>query len=77
MQSRTDFEPSSLVPSSGDDEADVAELLRQLESADGIAKGVETRLDDIIGNLDNLLASLESSGHARDPPEEDLKENAD
>ncbi|PSS02361.1 hypothetical protein PHLCEN_2v4054 [Hermanssonia centrifuga] len=42
------------------DEPDIEELLRRLESADGIARGVEDRLDDVIGNLDGLLESLES-----------------
>lgn len=42
------------------DEPDIEELLRRLESADGIARGVEDRLDDVIGNLDGLLKSLES-----------------
>ncbi|KAI0931672.1 hypothetical protein AcW2_000512 [Taiwanofungus camphoratus] len=43
-----------------DDQLDVAELLRRLETADGIATGVEGRLDDIMGTLDNLLNALES-----------------
>ncbi|CCL98893.1 uncharacterized protein FIBRA_00900 [Fibroporia radiculosa] len=42
-----------------DAEANVAELLRRLETADGIATGVESRLDEIIGNLDNLIGTLE------------------
>ena len=41
-------------------EADIAELLVQLESVDGMAQGVENRLDNILENLDGLLASLES-----------------
>lgn len=45
--------------SEGDTE--IAELLQRLESADGMARGVESRLDDILGNLDNMLASLEPS----------------
>ncbi|KAJ7361365.1 hypothetical protein DFH08DRAFT_843917 [Mycena albidolilacea] len=40
-------------------EASVAELLARLESADGVAKGVETKLDALLGNLDSLLAALE------------------
>ncbi|KAJ6463745.1 hypothetical protein DFH09DRAFT_552353 [Mycena vulgaris] len=42
-------------------EASVAELLARLESADGVAKGVESKLDSLLGNLDSLLASLEKS----------------
>ncbi|KAH9884632.1 hypothetical protein C8Q73DRAFT_719103 [Cubamyces lactineus] len=39
---------------------DVAEVLRRLEAAEGIAEGVESRLDGIIDHLDNLLSDLES-----------------
>lgn len=42
-------------------EASVAELLARLENADGVAKGVESKLDALLGNLDNLLASLEQN----------------
>ncbi|KAJ7109845.1 hypothetical protein C8R44DRAFT_985892 [Mycena epipterygia] len=42
-------------------EASVAELLARLESADGVAKGVESKLDALLGNLDSLLASLEEN----------------
>lgn len=52
---------SSLESSS---EADVAELLRRLESADGMARGIEARLDGMLGNLDSLLVSLESQAEA-------------
>ncbi len=34
------------------DEASVAELIQRLESADGVAKGMESKLDDLLGNLD-------------------------
>ncbi|EMD31145.1 hypothetical protein CERSUDRAFT_100696 [Gelatoporia subvermispora B] len=44
--------------SEGDD-ADVTELLRRLDSADGIARDVESRLDGMIGGLDDLLGALE------------------
>ncbi|CAK5264461.1 unnamed protein product [Mycena citricolor] len=40
-------------------EANLAELLSRLESANGVAKGVESKLDSLIGNLDSLLESLE------------------
>ena len=42
------------------DELNLDELLQRLETADGIARGVEGRLDDIIDNLDGLLESLEA-----------------
>lgn len=41
------------------DDPQVTELLRQLAAADGVAKGVEERLDGIIDNLDILLSNLE------------------
>ncbi|KAF8640605.1 hypothetical protein AX17_000266 [Amanita inopinata Kibby_2008] len=47
------------VDASGDD-ADISELLEQLENADGIANGIENRLDDVLGSLDDLLELLES-----------------
>ncbi|KAH7886261.1 hypothetical protein F5I97DRAFT_1787743, partial [Phlebopus sp. FC_14] len=37
----------------------LAELLAQLETADGVATGVESKLDEILDTLDNLLTSLE------------------
>lgn len=42
---------------SGDD---LAALLSQLDQANGIASGVESRLDGLIGALDELLGGLES-----------------
>ncbi len=41
------------------DEANVAALLSRLESADGVAQGMEHKLDSLLGNLDTLLATLE------------------
>ncbi|THH31952.1 hypothetical protein EUX98_g2254 [Antrodiella citrinella] len=40
-------------------EIDIAEELRRLEAAHGIAEGMEDRLDGLIGNLDKLLESLQ------------------
>ncbi|KIL00785.1 hypothetical protein PAXRUDRAFT_123899, partial [Paxillus rubicundulus Ve08.2h10] len=40
-------------------DSDLLELLARLDSADGMARGVESRLDEILGTLDNLLTSLE------------------
>ncbi|KAK0208990.1 hypothetical protein DFS33DRAFT_1306780 [Desarmillaria ectypa] len=44
------------------DEASVVELMQRLESADGVAKGMESKLDVLLGNLDTLLAVLEKNG---------------
>lgn len=49
---------------------DLAALLRQLDQANGIASGVENRLDGLIGALDELLGGLE-------PDEADTKEPAE
>jgi hypothetical protein len=51
---------SLLVQEPAEGETDVAELLRTIEAADGMAQGVESKLDNMLENLDNLLASLES-----------------
>jgi len=54
-----------------DDSADanVAELLEELESADGIAQGLETRMDDILQNLDALIQSFEQNRVSEEIPE--------
>lgn len=50
------------------DEVDISELLARLECADGMAKGVEGRLDDILEDLDRLLESMERRGPVSFPP---------
>lgn len=49
----------SQEPSEGDSDSNLAELLRKMDAADGMAKGVESKLDNMLENLDQLLASLE------------------
>lgn len=51
-----------------DENADnnLAELLQQLESADSIARGVESRLDGLLDELDGLLEQLEGPDGAED-----------
>ncbi|KAI0652736.1 hypothetical protein C8Q79DRAFT_886428, partial [Trametes meyenii] len=52
---------SSLLSQNVDEsDPDVSELLRRLEAAEGIADGVESRLDGIMDHLDNLLGDLEA-----------------
>ena len=58
----------SLVEESEGVPADDSELLARLNSADTVASGVEARLDEILGTLDDLLASLESKDS--DKPQE-------
>jgi hypothetical protein len=58
----------SLNDSSGTD--DIVEILARLESADGVARDVEGRLDELLGTLDNLLTSLETRDEERIPENE-------
>jgi hypothetical protein len=44
------------------DDADVSKLLGRLENANGMAQGVEDKLDHLLEKLDGLLASLETKG---------------
>ncbi|KII93277.1 hypothetical protein PLICRDRAFT_35466 [Plicaturopsis crispa FD-325 SS-3] len=46
-------------PPANGSENEVAELLRRLNSAEGMAQGVESRLDEMLENLDNLLKTLD------------------
>jgi hypothetical protein len=64
-----DVNPSPLIlqGTQADEELNVAELLQQLENADAMANGMESRLDDNLGTLDDLLSTLEAPGHAGDP----------
>lgn len=50
---------AALVEEGVETSADDSELLARLESADTMASGVETRLDDLLGTLDDLLSALE------------------
>lgn len=45
---------------------DVDELIRRLEAANGIAEGVEDKLDGILQHLDGLLSSLEGTGETKE-----------
>ncbi|KAJ7070685.1 hypothetical protein C8F01DRAFT_1244395 [Mycena amicta] len=42
-------------------EASVEELLARLESADGVAKGVENKLDTLLGNLDTAAGKKDDA----------------
>jgi glutaredoxin 2 len=56
--------------------ADLQELLRRLETADGISQGVENRLDDILSDLDDLISSLdEHEANAQDNTEPSTERN--
>ncbi|EIN14233.1 hypothetical protein PUNSTDRAFT_129862 [Punctularia strigosozonata HHB-11173 SS5] len=65
--SRLDVEITTLsaLLSRGQDGAELSEqelvaLLRQLEQANGVAQGVEDRLDNMLRGLDDMLAGMES-----------------
>ena len=45
---------------------EVEELIRRIEAANGIADGVEDKLDGILAHLDGLLNSLEERGEAKE-----------
>lgn len=47
--------------------ADITELLERLSSADSMARDMETKLDNVLENLDNLLDMLNSSEFTQDP----------
>ncbi|KZT22700.1 hypothetical protein NEOLEDRAFT_1180775 [Neolentinus lepideus HHB14362 ss-1] len=63
-------------------DADIAELLRQLETATGVAQGVESRLDSILDSLDDLLETIGSrdvdgDASAADAKHDDRAKRAD
>ncbi|KAF9225296.1 hypothetical protein BS17DRAFT_778407 [Gyrodon lividus] len=41
------------------DDSELSELLARLDNANSMARGVESRLDEILGTLDHLLTSLD------------------
>lgn len=42
---------------------DLAKLLKELEAADNVADGVESKLDDLLKNLEGMLDGLEGAKH--------------
>lgn len=48
-------------PEDADNINDLAALLKQLDEADGVARGVENRLDEILEDLEEMLVGLEAS----------------
>lgn len=62
-------QPQDDLPESDADDPQVTELLKRLTAADGVAKGVEERLDGIIENLDLLLTALETESPDGQPVE--------
>ncbi|QRV94871.1 hypothetical protein RhiJN_22889 [Ceratobasidium sp. AG-Ba] len=43
-------------------ERDLAQLLKELEAADDVADGVETKLDELLKNIGGMLEGLEGAG---------------
>jgi len=50
------------------DDSELPELLARLDGAHTMANGVEAKLDEILGTLDDLLTTLEPKGN--DKPQE-------
>ncbi|KZV99279.1 hypothetical protein EXIGLDRAFT_725898 [Exidia glandulosa HHB12029] len=46
-------------------DVDVQELLKDIEAANEVADGMESRLDSLLGTLDSLLAKLEDAEQQR------------
>lgn len=55
------------------DEANLAEILERLEKAEGLARGMESQLDDTIDKLDSLLSSLENTPEKVQPAEDNVQ----
>ena len=49
-------------PNFEESDLDVVEILKRLETADGIATGLESRLDEIVDSLDSMISALDSGG---------------
>lgn len=47
---------------------DITELLERLSNADNMARDMETKIDNVLENLDNLLDMLNSSESPQNPP---------
>ncbi|KAF7307240.1 hypothetical protein MIND_00517700 [Mycena indigotica] len=58
-------------------EASIEELLARLENADGVAKGVENKLDALLGNLDSLLDALETTAETEPAQAAEKKQKPD
>lgn len=54
---------SSSGPTEEGAEGDIFEILKQLEAADGVAQGVESKLDKLLENLEGMIEGLEASYH--------------
>jgi hypothetical protein len=58
-------------------ETDVSRLLERLENANGMAQGVEDKIDGLLEKLDGLLVSLETKGElAEKTSKEEANESA-
>lgn len=59
------------LASGKDDLLGLGALLESLNNADGIAEGIEQRLDGVLDNLDMLLASFDKEQPCADTPVQD------
>jgi hypothetical protein len=61
---------AALLSNKSEDNVEVSELLARLENADGMAQGVEDKLDGLLGKLDDLLTSLETQNEVENTASE-------
>jgi allophanate hydrolase subunit 1 len=51
-------------------ESELAQVLRELETADSVADGVESKLDNLLKNLEGMLDGLEGAEGGKDGKDE-------
>jgi allophanate hydrolase subunit 1 len=51
-------------------ESELAQVLRELETADSVADGVESKLDSLLKNLEGMLDGLEGAEGEKDGKDE-------
>ncbi|KAG6901724.1 hypothetical protein C0995_008692 [Termitomyces sp. Mi166 len=63
--------------SNEEEDMDVAELLKQLESAEGMAGEVETKVDGILAKLDGIIQEMDGQEQAEIESGADAKVDSD
>ncbi|KAG9079997.1 hypothetical protein FRC06_007200 [Ceratobasidium sp. 370] len=56
-------------------ERDLAQLLRELDAADTVADGVESKLDELLKNLEGMLDGLQGAGEQTSKGESPLDQD--
>lgn len=66
--------PAAASTASADDaDVDVKQLLKDMDAANEVADGMESKLDQLLGTLDSLLVKLEDAQQQRSNQEESKK----